>query len=106
MIRVQNPVSIKSPNVSELNSVVEHRSRVKKRHDSVVGQSPVIVSIRTIDEIIEWTFARQELAAADRALFHIAGRHVKFTLENSAVVARIFRASPETMLVPVPNPRN
>ena len=31
MIRVQNPVSIKSPNVSEANSVVEHRNRVKKR---------------------------------------------------------------------------
>jgi len=55
---------------------------------------------------VERTVARDHLSAADRALFDIASRHVKLSLDHATIMTGLLIGTPIVVLVTVPNSVN
>jgi hypothetical protein len=62
--------------------------------------------IRTWLAFVVRAVARDDLSAADRALFYIASRHVKLALDHATIMAGLFIGSPISVLVTVTNSAN
>jgi hypothetical protein len=62
--------------------------------------------IRTWRAFVVRAVARDDLTAADRALFYIASRHVKLALDHATIMAGLLIGSPIGVLVTVTNSAN
>ena len=67
---------------------------------------PVSALIRIWLALVERTVARDHLSAADRALFDIASRHVKLSLDHATIMTGLLVGTPIVVLVTVPNSVN
>jgi hypothetical protein len=70
------------------------------------GRFAIPASIRSWSAFVIRAVARDDLPAANRALFYIASRHVKLALDQAAIMAGLLIGCPIVVLVTVTNSAN